>query len=224
MITPVAVVIPALDAAASIRTVVESTRAALHNARIIVVDDGSADATATLAGKAGAKVVRLDENRGKGAALRAGIAVAIQEGSAAIVTLDADGQHDPAHAPALLDALDTADIAIGTRTRSGTMMPIRRRLTNALASSAVTRLTGAVIEDSQSGFRAIRRRAAEEVHGVGDRFEYETDFLIRACRAGMRIVSVPIQTIYGGRSHFRSFADSASIVRTLWRHRAEVRS
>ena len=224
MITPVAVVIPALDAAASIRAVVDSTRCAVPNATIIVVDDGSADATAALARKAGAKVVRLEENRGKGAALRAGIAVAVQEGSGAIITLDADGQHDPAHALALLAALDTADIAIGTRTRRGTMMPIRRRLTNALANSAVTRLTGAVIEDSQSGFRAIRRRVAQEVHGVGDRFEYETDFLIRACRAGLRIVSVPIPTIYGGRSHFRSFADSASIVRTLWRHRAEVRS
>jgi glycosyltransferase involved in cell wall biosynthesis len=224
MIATVAVVIPALDAAASISAVVDSTRQAVPHAAIIVVDDGSADATATLAATAGAKVVRLEENRGKGAALRAGIAIAVQEGSGAIITLDADGQHDPAHAPALLAALGAADIAIGTRTRRGTMMPARRRLTNALASSAVTRLTGAVIEDSQSGFRAFRRRVAQEVHGVGDRFEYETDFLIRACRAGMRIVSVPIPTIYVGRSHFRSFADSASIVRTLWRHRAEVRS
>lgn len=224
MIAPVAVVIPALDAAASISAVVGSTRQAVPHATIIVVDDGSADATATLAATAGAKVVRLEENRGKGAALRAGIAIAVQVGSGAIITLDADGQHDPAHATALLAALDTADIAIGTRTRRGTMMPIRRRLTNALASSAVTRLTGAIIEDSQSGFRAFRRRVAQEVQGVGDRFEYETDFLIRACRAGMHIVSVPIPTIYVGRSHFRSFADSASIVRTLWRHRAEVRS
>ncbi|MGI8842263.1 MAG: glycosyltransferase family 2 protein [Gemmatimonadaceae bacterium] len=224
MITPLAVVIPALDAAASIIAVVDSTRHAVPHANIIVVDDGSTDATAALARKAGAMVVRLEQNRGKGAALRAGISVALQEGSGAIITLDADGQHDPEHVPALLVALDSADIAIGTRARSGTMMPIRRRLTNALASSAVTRLTGAVIEDSQSGFRAFRRRVAQEVQGVGDRFEYETDFLIRACRAGLRIVSVPIPTIYGGRSHFRSFADSASIVRTLWRHRAEVRS
>jgi hypothetical protein len=103
-------------------------------------------------------------------------------------------------------------------------MPLRRRITNALASSAVTYLTGTRVYDSQSGFRAFRRRVALEVQPRGDRFEYETDFLIRAGRAGMRIVAVPVPTLYGGRSHFKPVSDSVRIVKTIWRHRSEVQS
>lgn len=224
MIAPLAVVIPALNAADTIAAVVSATRSALPHALITVVDDGSADETGPVARSSGAAVLRFDRNRGKGAALRAGIAAALARDAAAIVTLDADGQHDPAHAPALLDALECADIAIGTRARSGSAMPLRRRITNALASSAVTRLSGTRVADSQSGFRAFRRRVVQEIGARGDRFEYETDFLIRAGRAGLRIVAVPIPTVYGGPSHFRPVADSVRIIRTIWRHRIEARS
>jgi glycosyltransferase involved in cell wall biosynthesis len=219
-----AVVIPALDAQATVGEVVRATRQALPQAVVLVVDDGSSDDTANVASAAGALVLRFERNRGKGAALRAGIAAALARDAAAVLTLDADGQHDPSAAPSLLAALASADIVIGTRARAGSAMPMRRRLTNALASSAVGRLIGSPVADSQSGFRAFRRCVALEVQASGDRFEYETDFLIRAGRAGLRIVSMPIPTVYGGRSHFRPIADSARIVRTIWRHRAEVRS
>lgn len=220
MIAPLAVVIPALDAEHTIGDVILATRQALPHAFVMVVDDGSRDRTGQTAHAAGATLLRFDRNRGKGAALRAGIAAALGKEAAAIVTLDADGQHDPAFAPALLAALDAADIAIGTRERSGSAMPLRRRITNSLASSAVGRLVGTPVEDSQSGFRAFRRRVALQVQGRGDRFEYETDFLIRAGRAGLRIAAVPIPTVYGGRSHFRPLSDSVRIVSTIWRHRA----
>lgn len=224
MIAPLGVVIPALDAAATVGEVVQRTRQALPHALITVVDDGSRDRTSQVATDAGASVLRFEANRGKGAALRAGIATLVAQGVAAILTMDADGQHDSEHCPALLRALETADIAIGSRARQGTSMPLRRRITNALASSAVTHLTGTQVVDSQSGFRAFRRRVALEVQPRGDRFEYETDFLIRAARAGMRIVAVPVPTVYGGRSHFRAVTDSVRIVRTIWRHRSEVHS
>jgi hypothetical protein len=224
VIAPLGVVIPALNAEATIADVILATRRALPHACIAVVDDGSRDGTGQTAHAAGATVLRFERNRGKGAALRAGIAAVVARDAAAILTLDADGQHDPAAAPALLEALTWADIAIGTRARSRTAMPWRRRLTNSLASSAVTRLVGMPVSDSQSGFRAFRRRVALEIQARGDRFEYETDFLIRAGRAGLRIAAVPIPTVYGGRSHFRAFADSMRIVGTLWRHRAGVRS
>ena len=224
MIAPLAVVIPALDAEATVGEVVRATRQVLPQAVVLVIDDGSSDHTAAVARAAGAVVTRFERNRGKGAALRAGIAAALARDAAAVLTLDADGQHDPLAAPSLLAALASADIVIGTRARAGTAMPMRRRLTNALASSAVGRLLGSPVADSQSGFRAFRRRVALEVQANGDRFEYETDFLIRAGRAGLRIVAVPVPTVYGGHSHFRPIADSARIVRTIWRHRAEVRS
>lgn len=224
MIAPLGVVIPALDAAATIGEVVQRTRTALPHALITVVDDGSRDRTAEVATASGATVLRFERNRGKGAALRAGIASLVSLQVAALLTMDADGQHDPAHGPALLQALENADIAIGCRARRGTSMPLRRRITNALASSAVTYLTGTRVYDSQSGFRAFRRRVALEVQPRGDRFEYETDFLIRAGRAGMRIVAVPVPTLYGGRSHFKPVSDSVRIVKTIWRHRSEVQS
>jgi hypothetical protein len=76
------------------------------------------------------------------------------------------------------------------------------------------------VADSQSGFRAIRRAVLELVEAQGDRYEYETDFLIQAGRAGFRIAAVPIDTLYGAPSHFRTFRDSTRVVRTIWRHRA----
>jgi hypothetical protein len=98
-------------------------------------------------------------------------------------------------------------------------MPLRRRMTNAMASLAIARVAGIRLEDTQSGFRAIRRQVLERVHARGDRYEFETDFLIRAGRAGFRLRNAPIPTVYGAASHFRTLTDSARIVRAIWAHR-----
>jgi glycosyltransferase involved in cell wall biosynthesis len=216
----VACVIPALDAAGTLAALVGRLRAVLPRALVVVVDDGSADATSTAARECCDVLVRFPLNRGKGAALRAGTAAALERGAGSVVTLDADGQHPPEAAPSLLDALERADIAIGSRSRSAGHMPLGRRMTNALASAAVGAIIGSDIADSQSGFRAIRKEVLERVSARGDRYEYETDFLIQAGRAGFRIAAVPITTVYGARSHFRAFRDSTRVVRTIWRYRA----
>jgi hypothetical protein len=98
-------------------------------------------------------------------------------------------------------------------------MPLGRRVTNALASAAVGAIIGSTIPDSQSGFRAIRRAVLDRVSGHGDRYEYETDFLIQAGRAGFRIQAVPIATVYGTPSRFRPVRASTPVVRTIWRPR-----
>jgi len=216
----VACVIPALDAAATLRAVVGRLREGLPRALVVVVDDGSADATSGVARECCDVLVRFPANRGKGAALRAGIAAAMARGVAAVVTIDADGQHPPEAAPALVAALGRADIAIGTRSRADGAMPLGRRMTNALASAAVGAIIGSSVADSQSGFRAMRRSVLERVTASGDRYEYETDFLIRAGRAGFSIEAVQIPTVYGAPSHFRTIRDSTLVVRTIWRHRA----
>jgi glycosyltransferase involved in cell wall biosynthesis len=216
----VACVIPALDAAATLGALAGRLRDVLPRASIVVVDDGSADATSDVARESCDVLLRFPVNRGKGAALRAGIAAALERGVDAVVTIDADGQHPPEAAPSLLAALARADIAIGARSRRGGAMPLGRRMTNALASAAVGVIIGHDIGDSQSGFRAIRRAVLEAVSARGDRYEYETDFLIQAGRAGFRIEAVPIATVYGAPSHFRAFRDSTRVVRTIWRHRA----
>lgn len=214
-----ACVIPALDAEATLGAVAGRLRVVLPRAVLVVVDDGSLDATAAVARECCDVLVRFPTNRGKGAALRAGIAEALKRGADVVLTIDADGQHVPEAAPALIAALERADIAIGTRSRDAREMPLGRRMTNALASAAVGAIIGSTVADSQSGFRAMRRAVLEAVSASGDRFEYETDFLIRAGRAGFRIEPVPIVTLYGAQSHFRALRDSTRVVRTIWRHR-----
>jgi glycosyltransferase involved in cell wall biosynthesis len=223
VIAPVACVIPAFEAAATLGPVVAGLREAVPHATLIAVDDGSRDATPDVARAVCDVVLRFPRNRGKGAALRAGIAHAQTLGVSAVLTIDADGQHAPAAAPQLLAALEYADLAIGARARRGTAMPFGRRLTNALASAAMGAIVGTTLEDAQSGYRAVRRTVLDAVHARGDRYEYETDFLIQAGRHGFRIVTVPIPTVYGPPSHFRHIRDSVRIVRTLWRYRDGAR-
>jgi GT2 family glycosyltransferase len=91
-------------------------------------------------------------------------------------------------------------------------------MTNAMASMAIARVAGVRLHDTQSGFRAIRRRVLERVRARGDRYEFETDFLIRAARAGFRVRNATVPTVYGTVSHFRGMSDSARIVTTIWAH------
>ncbi len=220
MIAPAACVIPALDAERTVAAVARGVRDSAPQAFIIGVDDGSRDGTRSVLGDVCDLVIAFDANRGKGAALRAGLSAALARDAAAIVTIDADGQHDPAAVPSLLDALADADLVIGARTRRGTAMPVGRRVTNALASAAIGAIAHTAVPDPQSGFRAMRRAVLEGVAAPGDRYEFETEFLIAAARAGFRIASVPVATRYGAASHFRGFRDSARVVRAIWRHRA----
>ncbi len=213
-------VIPAYDAELTLAGVVQGLRAALPRAMLIAVDDGSRDATYVVAGACCDRVVRFERNRGKGAALRAGFDIATAECAGAVLTIDADGQHDPARAPALLAALAEADVVIGSRVRTPGKMPLGRRVTNALASAAVGAICGVRVPDAQSGYRAIDCRVLGTIAPTGDRYEYETEFLIAAMRAGYRIASVTVPTTYGAPSHFRPWSDSIRVVRAIWRERA----
>jgi hypothetical protein len=101
-------------------------------------------------------------------------------------------------------------------------MPVHRRVSNALSSAAISRCAGCDLPDTQSGYRAIAAPVLRRVHPDGERYEFETDFLIRAARAGFRIECVPIPTIYGSPSHFREIRDALRVVQTIWRHRHEA--
>ena len=218
----VACVIPAYRAERTLANVVTRLRDVVAQARVIVVDDGSPDATGTVAEDVADWVVRFAVNRGKGAALRAGFAHALGSDAQIVLTLDADGQHDPSYVPRLVAALEGHDIVVGQRMRSGSSMPLGRRLTNALASAAIAHVAGIRLNDTQSGFRAIRRCVLERVNAEGDRYEFETDFLIRAGRAGFRVCNAVIPTVYGAASHFRGMSDSVRIVKTIWSHRRPI--
>ena len=219
MISPrVACVIPAFNAAPTLASVIAGVRASVENVFVIAVDDGSSDRTAdVVTAHADAKVL-FRRNEGKGAALRAGFAEALDRRADVVLTIDADGQHDPAFAPALIDAIQHADVAIGARERSASM-PAGRRLTNQLSAMAVKYCVGQPIDDAQSGFRAIRPTVVAEIRPTGNRYEFETEFLILAARRGYTLSFVNVPTTYGTPvpSQFRPIRDSARIVRTLWR-------
>ena len=215
---PIACVVPALDAEQTLPVVLRQLRALLPDALLIGVDDGSRDGTRALLAGTCDVVVAHERNRGKGAALRSGFAAALDRDASAAVTLDADGQHPPAFAPHLLEALTHADVVVGARSRAGSM-PLPRRLTNAASRAAVSRCAGCDVPDPQSGFRAIRSAVLRAVSPSGDRYEYETEFLILAARAGFRLAHVPVPTVYGPPSHFRHLRDGARVVRAIWRHR-----
>lgn len=212
-------VVPAFNAEPTIGAVVGGLRAALPAALIAVIDDGSVDSTYAAARPVADTTFRFSRNCGKGAALRAGFGFAIERGADVVLTIDADGQHDPRSAPALIESLSSADLAIGARDRRPGLMPAGRRLTNRLSAAAVARCIGREVADAQSGYRAIRSSLIAQVRPRGDRYEFETEFLILAGRLGARITFVPVPTVYLGLvpSQFRAFRDSARIVSTLWR-------
>ncbi|HYJ33065.1 MAG TPA: glycosyltransferase family 2 protein [Candidatus Binatia bacterium] len=215
----VCAVIPARDAAGTVGPVVRGLKTTLPEATILVVDDGSCDETGARAREAGAEVIRHTLNQGKGAALQTGFDEAVRRGADAVLALDADGQHDPAWAPRLLAGLAGADLVVGSRLQSREGMPWLRRVTNDVTSWWVSRLARTPIEDSQSGYRAIRAPVLRRVRPEARRFEYESEFLVAAARAGFRIAAVGIPTLYNAPgSHIRPVRDTVRFVRFVLRH------
>jgi glycosyltransferase involved in cell wall biosynthesis len=222
MKNPVVVVLPAFNAESTVLPVVKGLREYLPKAFIIGVNDGSQDGTGSVLRSSCDRTIEFPSNRGKGAALRAGFAAALERDCAAVLTIDSDGQHDPAFSLSLLEALDKFHISIGTRDLTQDQVPTHRRIANFLSSAATRLVSGGAVRDSQSGYRGIRREVLEEVHAVGDRYEFETDFIIRAAHAGFTITNVPISTIYGPQSYFREFRDAMRVIGVLWAHRSGV--
>ena len=187
---------------------------------MLVVDDGSTDGTRAAAGQV---AIAHSRNMGKGAALRDGIREAIARGATVLVTIDADGQHPPEEIPRLLQPVEQgrADLVLGARKRDG-VMPISRRLTNWLSATLASRIGGQHVRDAQTGFRAFTRALALEVQPAGDRYEYEANFLLDALRAGYRVASVDVPTIYGAPSHFRAWHDTWRMARAFARHAGRI--
>jgi glycosyltransferase involved in cell wall biosynthesis len=193
--TRVLLIIPAHDEEQSLPRTLSEVRASAPGMDVVVIDDGSRDATAEVARRHGVAVVRHPINLGVGGALQTGFRFAVQRGYSIGVQLDADGQHDPADLALLLEPVlaGRCDVAIGSRYRlpTGYRAPLSRRLGMRLFSGVVRLATGQPITDTTSGFRAYSRRVMEVCQ-----FDLPQDFpdaplLIALARRGFRLREVP---------------------------------
>jgi glycosyltransferase involved in cell wall biosynthesis len=221
-------VIPAYNSEQTIARVIEGTRPQVSG--VLVIDDGSTDRTAGAAREAGALVIRIGRNRGKGLALRTGFAAALELGADAVVTLDADLQHEPMEIPKLIQGYigTGAKMVIGDRLKEKDRIPRMRYAPNRIGTYTFSWLIGQPVQDSQCGFRLYDREVMETIPIWNRGFEAEADLLLRAGKRGYKIVFVPVKAIYFSgrphRSHYRNVRDTFRIsiiflMNLFWKNR-----
>jgi glycosyltransferase involved in cell wall biosynthesis len=206
-----AAVVPAFNEADSIGAVIAEIREADPDFEVVVVDDGSADATAELAEAAGAKVIRLPYNLGIGAAVQTGLQYACQEDFDVAVQIDGDGQHDPQELARLLEPVlaGEADIAVGTRFAGerSYRVPVSRRIGIALFAGAVSLIVRQRVTDTTSGFRAMNRRGICLFSSDYPHDYPEVEATVLVFRHRLRMVEVPVamRQRESGRSSITAF-------------------
>jgi len=164
---------------------------------VIVVDDGSTDNTSEIARLAGATVLRNNENKGKGVALQRILAEAKKRLPDVLILLDADFQHNPDEIPHLIKPiLEGSDLVIGSREAQSSKTPRYRRIGQKILLYSTRLLSGEKLTDSESGFRALSRRAISEIRLTENGFAVETEMIARATDEGLKITEVPISNIY----------------------------
>ena len=216
------IVLPAKNEAAAIGATVEKIHAQLLQMQIVgeievlVVNDGSTDNTAAVAQAAGARVVHHPYSKGNGAAIKTGARAASGE---VIVFMDADGQHDPADIPRLLDKLAQGyDMVVGARQR-GSQASVGRGLANRFYNWFASYMTGHKIEDLTSGFRAVRAdKFREFLYLLPNGFSYPTTSTMAFFRAGYSVAYIPIHAAKRiGKSHIRLLRDGARFLLIIFK-------
>jgi glycosyltransferase involved in cell wall biosynthesis len=202
-----AALVPAYQAAATVAGVVRGLRR--HVSRVLVVDDGSTDETGKEASGAGAEVVRLPVNSGKGCALRAGLTRLLVSDATHVIFIDADAQHDPEDLPRLLaTAREGEDFVIGSRMAGCEEIPAVRYRTNEIGSRILTRMSGHEVQDAQSGYRVVAADLLRRLRLTSRGYTIETEILLKAAPYVKRFREVPVRALYGGSSHYRPFRDT----------------
>ncbi len=223
----VAAIVPAYDAARTVAQVVAGLLPAFGHDGVLVVDDGSSDATAFEAQGAGAEVISLPRNRGKGAALRAGFEAALARGFDAAVTVDADGQHPPEEAARLRSVGPADALVLGIRDLDGAGAPKANRISNGISNFFLSMFAGRLLCDTQCGLRRYPLRATLDLGASDVGYAFEAEIILRAIAGHVPLFEVPVRVVYPPEeerlTHFDSVRDPARIVArvvtTLWRTR-----
>lgn len=216
----VCVVIPGYREEKRIGAVVRAVRA--HGLDVVVIDDGSDDRTSDEAAQAGAAVVKHPTNMGKGVAVGSGFKYACDHGYDAVITMDADGQHDPAELPKFIEAYVRTGIPVlvGNRMFDPTCMPFVRRCTNQFMSWMLSRAMGQYVPDTQCGYRLYRADVIPFISTQSARFAAESEILLNVAERGIRIGAVRISTIYADeKSKIRPLSDTIRFFSMLARYR-----
>ena len=218
----VLVVIPAYNAAKTLGDVVRAAKKEMPD--VVVIDDGSHDDTGAVASAAGAKVIRHEQNRGKGGSLKTGFAYAVDNGYDGVITLDADGQHLPHEIPKFLEcrAKTNADLIIGGRAHLFEGMLPRRRMANRFSAYVIGKVSKTGVSDSQSGYRFYSAKLLRGVKLRTEGFDLESEVIVRAGCGGFKVVTTPIELgfIDGlSTSHYKPLKDTLRIAWTVFRVR-----
>jgi glycosyltransferase involved in cell wall biosynthesis len=213
----ISIILPAKNEAEGLRRTLPSLRACMPDAEIIVVDDGSTDATASVAEQAGTHVLSSPYSMGNGAAIKRGARAATGD---VLVFMDADGQHAAEHVAALLAKLDEGyDMVVGARDRSG-QANVHRGLANAFYNRLASWMTGHKIADLTSGFRAVRAEKFREfLHLLPNGFSYPTTSTMAFFRSAYPVayVSVPVAKRVGNGSHIRPLKDGVRFLLIIFK-------
>ncbi|MCG8608429.1 glycosyltransferase family 2 protein [bacterium] len=219
--TGIAAVIPAYNAEKTLTQVITGLKHYASNISIIVVNDGSTDATAELC-KLRSDIIHIEHehNKGKGAALKTGIQKALSLNFPLILTLDADTQHNPIFVPKMVVCMKnkSADIVIGSRMSDVSAMPMHRIISNKLTSKLISLRVKQQILDSQSGFRLIASRVFKDLSLRCEHFDFESEFLIKSVLRGYRLEFVTVDTVYqAGQASHMKYRDVIRFIKMYFR-------
>jgi glycosyltransferase involved in cell wall biosynthesis len=174
---------------------------------VLVVNDGSGEDVNKICESIGVYCLDLGRNFGKGYALKEGFKWGLERDYEIFITLDGDGQHNPKHIPEFLKLSESFDIVIGSRRKSIKKMEFKRWLSNRITSSFISVMTGRRIEDSQSGYRMIKAEVLKRVNLKRNRYDAESELLVKAVWMGFKVGFVPIDVIRSEKSFIQPFRD-----------------